>query len=335
MGPLAHDGRIECGSAASVAAGLCPVALGTDTGSSIRGPAALCGLVGLKPTHGRVSLSGVCPNALSFDHVGPMARSARDTALMLQEMAGYDETDPYSRDVPVPVFSGYLGNNVRGTRIALCPDFYDNAEVDREVMQAFDGAVKVFRELGAAVETLRFPHTNRFREVILTIIGSEFVEFHRPLYEKNPAGYGEEVRKRFEEFLDRSELDAFVRAQRERELLRREVLKLFRETELILTPALPCIAPPIDSLKAVINSKEVDYSLGITLPFLTPQNLTGCPAVAVPMGFSREGMPVSLQIIGRPWEEGEVLRAAHAFEEATPEIRSRRPLSSKPASATL
>ncbi len=316
-------GGSSAGSAASVGAGMCPAALGTDTGSSVRGPAALCGIVGLKPTHGRVSLSGVCPNALSFDHVGPMARSARDAALMLQEMAGYDAADPYSRDVPVPDFSGGLDGSVRGLRISLCPDLYGGAEVDGEVMRAFDAAAGVFRGLGAAVETLPFSRPGGVPEVTMTMIGSEFVEFHRPLFEKNPEGYGDEVRGRLEGWLASVELDAYVRARRERELIRREVLKLFRETDLIITPALPCAAPPIEGLKAVINNEEVDYSLGITQPFLTLHNLTGFPAAAVPMGFTEAGMPVSLQIVGRPWEEGEVLRAAHAYEEATPEIRAR------------
>lgn len=318
-------GGSSAGSAAAVAASLCPAALGTDTGSSIRGPAALCGIVGLKPTHGRVSLSGVCPNAPSFDHVGPMTRSSRDAALMLQGMAGFDEGDPHSRDDSVPDFSAKLRDGVRGMRMGLCPDLYDNAEVDRDVMRAFERAVEVFRGLGAEVVTLTFAHAARFQRVILAIIGAEFVEFHRPLFEKDPAGYGEEVRKRVEGWMRDADFDEYVRAQRERELLRREVLKLLQKADVILTPALPCVAPPVDTLKALINGEEVDYSLAITMPFLTPQNLTGCPAVVIPMAFSKEGLPVSLQIIGRPWEEAEVLRAAHAYEEATPEMRRRRP----------
>jgi len=254
-----------------------------------------------------------------------MVRSARDAALVLQAVAGHDPRDPYSRDVPVPDFSARLGEGVRGVRAALCPDLYDNAEVDGEVVRAFEGAVDVFRRLGAAVETSPLPEGNRFIGVHRTIIGAEFLEVHRPLYEKNPAGYGEETRKRIEERLGSESVDEYIRAQRERELLRRTMLGLFREVDIVLTPALPCIAPPIDGLKAVINGKEEVYSLAITMPFLTPQNLTGCPSVVVPMGFSEEGMPLSLQIVGRPWEEAEVLRAAHAYERATPEIRGRRP----------
>src|SRR5439155_13627612 len=134
-------GGSSSGSGVAVAAGLAPAALGSDTGGSIRIPAAFCGIVGLKPTHGRISLAGVCPNVLSFDHVGPMTRTVRDAALMLQAMAGYDPRDPWSRDVPVPDFSAHIRAGVRGIRIGLCPDLSSHAEVDAEVAEAFEGAV--------------------------------------------------------------------------------------------------------------------------------------------------------------------------------------------------
>jgi aspartyl-tRNA(Asn)/glutamyl-tRNA(Gln) amidotransferase subunit A len=179
-------GGSSTGSAASVASGMVPAALGTDTGSSIRGPATHCGIVGLKPTHGRVSLRGVCPNALSYDHVGPLARTVRDAAMVLQAIAGYDPRDPYSRDVPVPDFSARLDQGVKGLRLALCPDLCENAEVDAEVQLAFDRAVGVLRELGAKIETLPFADAKRVRAVGEVIMAHEFMEFHRPLYQKNP-----------------------------------------------------------------------------------------------------------------------------------------------------
>src|SRR6266540_1576764 len=142
------------GSAAAVAAGLCSFALGSDTGGSIRNPAALCGVVGLKPTHGRVSLTGVCPNVLTFDHLGPMTRTARDAALVLQALAGYDPRDCTSRDAPVSDYLAGWERGVRGLRLVLCPDFHAHAEVDGDVQRAFNEAVHVFRELGATVETV-------------------------------------------------------------------------------------------------------------------------------------------------------------------------------------
>ena len=340
-GPLSHNphlgtarnpwdlsritGGSSTGSAASVSTGMAPAALGTDTGSSIRGPACHCGIVGLKPTHGRVSLSGVCPNTLSYDHVGPMTRTVRDAALVLQAIAGYDPRDPYSRDVPVPDFSAGLEEGARGLRLALCPDLCENAEVDAEIQLAFGRAVGVLRELGAKVETLPFPDAQRIRAVGEAIMSHEFLEFHRPLYEKDPAGYGDFTRKRIEDRLGTGNPDAYIRAQRQRVLLRREVRGLFQKADLILTPTLPCTAPFIETIKSTINGKEIAYSLAVTQPFLTHQNMTGFPALAVPMGFSGEGIPMSIQFIGPPWEEARVLRAGHAFEQATPELRSRRP----------
>lgn len=311
------------GSAAAVAAGLAPFALGSDTGGSIRNPAALCGLVGLKPTHGRVSLLGVCPNVMTFDHVGPMTRSARDAALALQALAGYDPRDPASRDVPVPDYTADWERGVRGLRIVLCPDFYANAEVDAEVERGFSEAVRVFRDLGARVETVPFAHGGRFMEVFRPISGPEYAEFHRPLYAKNPGGYGADVRERVEWSLKIAS-DDYVRALRERELLRREVAGFFRGVDALLLPSMPCAAPPIATLKARVNGKERD-GVWIHRPFLSAHNLTGCPAVSLPMGFDREGLPLSIQIAGPEWSEARVLAVAHAYEEATPEIRMKRP----------
>ncbi len=311
------------GSAAAVAAGMCPGALGTDTGSSIRAPAALCGIVGLKPTHGRVSLSGVCPNTPSMDHIGPMTRTVRDAALMLQGMAGYDPLDAMSRDVPVPDFSGKIEEGVRGTLVGLCPDFYEHAEVDAEVTVAFERAVEVFRGLGAKVETVSFPHFGRIHRAIWSILGAEFAEFHRPFYEKNPDGYGEDVRARLERAFE-TKLDDYVSALRERELLRREAATLLGKVSVIILPTTPCATPPIETLLAKVNGKDREY-LWINIPFTTPHNLTGCPALSLPMGFSGDGLPLSLQIVGRHWEEGDLLRIAHAYERATPELRAGRP----------
>jgi aspartyl-tRNA(Asn)/glutamyl-tRNA(Gln) amidotransferase subunit A len=151
------------------------------------------------------------------------------------------------------------------------------------------------------------------------------MEFHRPLYQQNPAGYGDEARARVEARMGKENPDAYIRAQRERVLLRRAVRALFDNADIILTPSLPCIAPLIETKTTRINGKEVPYSLDITMPFLTHQNMTGFPALSVPMGFTTDWMPTSIQFIGPPWEEAQVLRAGHAFESATPELRSRRP----------
>lgn len=311
------------GSAAAVAAGLCAFALGSDTGGSIRNPAALCGIVGFKPTHGRVSLVGVCPNVMTFDHVGPMTSSARDAALVLQALAGHDRRDPASRDVAVPDYTAGWEHGVRGLRLALCPDFYMNAEVDVEVDRAFTEAVRVLRSLGAKVESMSFLNGKRLTELFPAISGPEFAEFHRPFFEKNPDGYGTSVRERLEWSL-KITADEYVRALRERELLRREVAGFFRSADALILPSMPCAAAPISSLMAKVNGRD-QPCMWIHRPFQSPHNLTGCPAVSLPMGFNREGMPLSLQIVGPEWSEGRVLAIANAYEEATPELRTKRP----------
>ena len=311
------------GSAAAVAAGLCAFALGSDTGGSIRNPAALCGIVGLKPTHGRASLVGICPNVLTFDHLGPMTRTARDAALVLQALAGHDPRDPASRDVPVPDYTADWECGVRGLRLVLCPDFYMNAEVDMEVERAFSEVVGVFRDLGATVETISFPGGERLTELFVPIAGPEFAEFHRPFFEKNPEGYGADVRERLA-WSFKVTVDEYVRGLRKREILRREVADFFLGVDALLLPSMPCTAAPIETLMARVNGKE-HHCMWIHRPFLGPHNVTGCPAVSLPMGFDRDGMPLSLQIVGPEWSEGRILAIANAYEEATPELRTGRP----------
>ena len=310
------------GSAAAVAAGLCTFALGSDTGGSIRNPAALCGVVGLKPTHGRTSLVGVCPNVQTFDHLGPMTRTARDAALVLQALAGHDPRDPASRDAPIPDYAANWERGIRGLRLVLCPDLYLNAEVDDEVERAFSKAVQVMRDLGAKVETVHFAQGKRLMELFPLIAGPEFAEFHRPFFEKDPKAYGAEVRERIEDSL-KITADEYVRALRERQLLRREIADFFRGVDALLLPSMPCAAPPIETLMAKVNGKE-HFGMWIHRPFQSPHNVTGCPAVSLPTGFDGDGMPLSLQIVGPEWSEARILAIAGAYEDATPELRGAR-----------
>ena len=311
------------GSAAACAAGLAPMAIGTDTGGSIRNPAVLCGVVGFKPTHGRVSLRGVCPNVPSFDHAGPIARSVEDAALMLQAMAGFDPADSKSRDAPVPDFAAGLSDGVRGSRLLVCPDYHGRAEADAEVMAAFARAVEALRALGAEVEEVSFARHERLMALFPSIAGPEFAEFHRPFFEENSGGYGEDVRERLE-WSFRIPMDDYARAMRERVLLRREAARFFEGADALLQPAMPCAAPPVETLVAQVNGRGVPYA-HIHRPFLSPHNATGFPALVLPMGGDACGMPMGLQIAGAPWREADVLRVARAYEEATPELRGARP----------
>lgn len=311
------------GSGAACAAGLAPCAIGTDTGGSIRNPASLCGGVGFKATHGRVSLRGICPNALSLDHAGPMTRTARDAGIMLQAVAGYDAKDSKSQNVPVPDYTAGIEDGVRGSRILVCPDFHGGVEVDSEITAALNTAVEVFRALGAVVEEVSFAGHQRLMDFFPLISGPEFSEFHRPFFEQNPDGYGEDVRERLEWSFQIGQ-DDYVRALRERVLAQREVAAFFEGADALIQPAMPCVAPPIATLTARMNGRDVSYK-NIHRPFLAPHNATGFPALVTPMGRNAEGMPMSLQIASGPWRETDVLRVAHAYEQATPELRNERP----------
>lgn len=309
------------GSGASVAAFLCSVAIGTDTGGSIRGPASVCGVVGLKPTYGRVSLRGIFPNALSLDHAGPLARTAKDCGLFLQGMAGYDPEDPTSADAPVQDFCEEIENGIEGMRLGICEDLHF-IEIDKAVLGAFDEAVETLGRLGADVEKVRFPLGERLQTARQIIADAELIEVHRNRLADHPEGYGEDVRERLEK-ASRVTLDKYVRACRDREIIRRAMRDLFNSVDAILLPGFPCVACPIDTTMVQVNGQEKPY-LGLGRPLTGPHNLTGFPVVSVPTGFDKGGLPVSMQIVGPPWSESLILRTAHAFEEATPEILTHR-----------
>ena len=309
------------GSAAAVAAGLCAFALGSDTGGSIRNPAALCGVVGFKPTHGRTSLVGVCPNVMTFDHLGPITFSARDAALVLQTLARYDPRDAASRDMPVPDFTEGWQRGVRGLRLVLCPDFYMNAEVDSEVEHAFAEAVRVFRSLGATVEVVSFRNGKRLTELFPAISGPEFAEFHRPFYEKNPDGYGASVRERLEWSLK---------------------ISLDEDTCAGCASASFCDGKLLNSLRQrrAAAARHAMHSAAYRFPDGQRERQrvsvhVDTPAVpesgqsdrmsrggAARWDSIRKGLPLSLQIVGPEWSDGRILGIASAYEAATPEIRA-------------
>lgn len=311
------------GSACALAARMVPIALGSDTGGSIRTPAALCGIVGVKPTMGRISLRGVYPNVPTIDHAGPMARTVTDAALALQAMSGYDPADPKSIDVPVPDFIRDIERGVRGARLAVSPDFTQNAEVDSDIERAFDNALDVFRDLGAVVEEIPFKGAQRFHDLFRRIAGPEFSEVHRANFTAHPDTFDPEVRERLDWSLQ-IPLDDYVRALRERELIIREVAQWIEGYDAMLSPAVPVAAAHIATRLSAMNGREMDYK-NLHRPFLSPHNLTGCPAMAVPMGFNREGLPIALQVASGHWRESDMLRVARAYEATTPEVSRRRP----------
>lgn len=298
------------GSGAAVAGKLCYGALGSDTGGSIRCPAALCGLVGLKPTYGRVSRAGVLPLAWSLDHVGPMTRTVADAALMLEAMAGHDPEDGTSAKQPVPVFSRGLDQGVRGLRLGVPREFFWHP-VHREVRNRVLEAIEALGNAGAEIREVSLKQLDAARAAQAITIYAEAGTAHRRLLETRSAEYGPSVRCRFVQGLFVSAAD-YLDAQRARRVVRAALLETFREVDALLTPACPIPAPRIDQQRVNVD--------GLVAPpqyFLVRNNglfnITGLPALSVPCGLAA-GLPVGLQIAGRPWDEATILRVARVVE---------------------
>jgi aspartyl-tRNA(Asn)/glutamyl-tRNA(Gln) amidotransferase subunit A len=309
-------GGSSSGTGAAVAAGLVLGGTGSDTGGSIRGPAALCGLAGLKPTYGRISRAGILPLAFSLDHAGPMAWTAEDCAIMLQAMAGYDPTDPASADRPVPDYRAALNGNVKGLRIGLVRHFYDNDNPANDATcQGIDTAVRVIEELGGSVRDLRLSPLTDWAACGIIIMMTEAYAVHEATLRRRFTDYGEAFR-------DRMALAAligggdYVQAVRRRRELIAEFTAAMAEVDVVITAAAPSEAPPIDAVpKFAIFERPM-----LTMPF----NVTGTPAISVCCGYTAAGLPLAFQLAGKPFDEATVLKLAHAYERAT-SWRSVRP----------
>jgi aspartyl-tRNA(Asn)/glutamyl-tRNA(Gln) amidotransferase subunit A len=296
------------GSGAALAAGLCMGSLGTDTGGSIRIPASLCGVVGFKPTYGRVSTRGVIPLSWNLDHAGPMARGVRDAALLLQAIAGYDPEDPYSVDMPVEDAIGGLADGVRGWRVALAvDDFFRRA--DDEVLAAVNEAAKVLAASGAQVSEVEVPdgHAAALANGLMTT--SDAAAFHRERLETQPEGFGADVLQRLQTGAGFSSTE-YILARRTQSTMRHQFERFFTDYDVLLTPTTPIPAPLLEGPDAVEQARKLTR-------FTAPFNLTGLPALSLPCGFTRTGLPIGLQIIGPAWTEALVLRAGCAYETAT------------------
>jgi len=309
------------GSGAAVAAGLCVAATGSDTGGSIRIPAALCGIVGLKPTYGRISCHGLLPLSWTLDHTGPMTRSVYDAAAMLAAMAGYDPRDPASADVPVPDYITRLHDGVVGLRIGLDP-WWALSGIHQEVRTAFQEALAVLDDLGAEIVEVSVPRVVEGMEAALTILTAEATGVHEEFLRTHPDDYQPDVRARLEKGFPISGND-YGRARRTGELLRRDFAILFQKVDLFATPMCGIPAPKLGQRKVAIDGETVSVMAPLTR-YTRVFNLTGLPAISVPCGFSSDGLPIGLQLAGRAWDEATVLRAAYAYEKET-EWTQRRP----------
>jgi len=314
--PDHHPAGSSSGSGAAVAVGLAPATIGSDTGGSIRGPAAACGIAGLKPTYGLVSRRGVLPNCFSHDHVGPLAWTSQDVAILLSIVAGHDPADPGSADVPAKDYTAGLDAGIAGLVVGVPWHWLEEeAPLTAETRSGFDAALAVFRDLGAEIRAVEPPPMQLFNDAKKIIAMAELYSIHENDLKTRPELFGDSLRYRIiAGGLIRA--DDYVQAMRVRRDLAIAMQKLFTTIDLMLLPT----GEPAGKLEPVPHS-----SLFTGPSYTTPFNVGGNPALAVCSGFAANGMPQSLQIAGRLFDDAVVLRAGHAYETATP-WRSRRPI---------
>jgi aspartyl-tRNA(Asn)/glutamyl-tRNA(Gln) amidotransferase subunit A len=311
------------GSAAAVAASLCLAALGSDTGGSIRQPAALCGIVGLKPTYGRVSRHGALTLSWTMDHAGPMTKRVVDAAAMLGVMAGHDPNDETSVHLPVPDYAATLEEPIAGLRLGIPREpFY--ATIEPDVAAAVDEALRVLEQRGARVVEVSLPHLDVIRGAHRAIIFAEASTYHDTWIRTRADEYGEDVRALVQAglFLPATQ---YLAAQQARRRILAEWQTLWERFDVLVTPTSPIAATSFGAATALIDGQQhplVRLYLDHTLPF----NLTGQPALSVPCGFTQTGLPIGLQLVGRPFDEALLLRVAHAYERETPWHMQRPPV---------
>ena len=320
-------GTSSTGSGAATAARLCATSLGEDTGGSIRGPAANCGLVGLRPTWGRVSRYGVDGASWSVDTIGPISRNVEDCAVTIGAIAGYDPKDPYTSQAPVPDYRGALTGDVRGLRVGLVKELLDPAEfeLDRETREAIFAAADVLGELGAEVREVSLPLAPLCGFITRTITHVERVSLRPEWLRQRAQEYHYNTRVAFTT-ANLIPGQVYYKAQKLRSLVRRQVLDLLQEVDLLVQPTTGGPAEKID-LESRVRSQEQARRALAAGAFRGVYSLAGVPALSIPCGFTSEGdgaLPLAMQIAGRPFEEDTVLRLAHAYEQATP-WRNRMP----------
>ncbi|MBI3965697.1 MAG: Asp-tRNA(Asn)/Glu-tRNA(Gln) amidotransferase subunit GatA [Chloroflexi bacterium] len=309
------------GSGAATAAGLAYATTGTDTGGSIRIPAAVCGIFGHKPTYGRVSRRGIFPLAWSLDHGGPMTRTVRDSAIVMNAISGYDPRDPASADVPVPDFTSAFGQGVKGLRVGI-PRGYFYERLDPSVERCVEASLTTLKELGVELVEIDFPGARLSGIASTIVLFAEAAAVHDEWLRTRRHDYGPDVRGRL--VLGKFMLATdYVNAQRARTLLIRELQSIMHRVDVLVTPVMPIPVPRLDEKTATTGGSTEDVRAALTR-FTRAFNLTGSPTGAVPCGFTDNGTPVGIQVVGRAFADDTVLRVCHAYEQAT-EWHKRRP----------
>ena len=320
-----NPGTSSSGSGAATAASLCATSLGEDTGGSIRGPANFSGLVGLRPSHGRVSRHGVLGGSWSMDTVGPISRSVEDAAITIQAIAGYDPKDRYSWNVPVPDYRQALTGDIQGIKLGVVQERMDSPNLDPEVRDTVAKAISALGEIGASSQDVSIPLAPKAGALTMSILSVEWSNLHRPLFEPNidELDHNNKIR-----FLTGSVIPAqfYYKAQKIRAVLRQQILDALGQVDVLVLPTGPVTAPPVESVPGVQSKEHALTGLAGRISFTGPFNLAGTPALSVPCGFGSSGMPMGLQIVGRPFAEETVLRVAHAYEQTTEWHNRRAPV---------
>jgi len=312
--PARVPGGSSGGSAAAVASSQCVASLGSDSGGSIRTPAAVCGVVGLKPTYGRVSRYGAIPLAWSLDHVGPITKSVEDAAIILAAIAGPDPMDPSSSSRPIPDYRKDMRGSIRGLRLGV-PRQYFWENVDPEIQKLVSAAIRQMEGAGATRVEVDIPALENCAAMEAHITLAEATSYHEPYLKKQADDYGPGVRTDLEAGRYLLATD-YVKSQRARTLLQRNFNEAFKRAEVIVSPTLPAL-PPLVGEVWVQSGDLREHVIDAFLRFNIPYDLTGFPAISVPCGFSSAGLPIGLQIAGRAFEESTILKFAHAYEQST------------------
>ncbi len=308
-------GGSSSGSAIAVATGMALGALGTDTGGSIRIPASLCGVVGFKPTFGRVSTRGVFPLSWNLDHVGPLTTCVRDAALLLQVISIYDAVDPGSIKMITGDYLGHLVDDIQGKKVTLgVGEFVESA--DPEVLNAVRDTAKVFESLGCKVQEVNVSWMREAALANATMTRSDGAAVHRDRLRENPEMFGEDVLRRLEEGAKTTSTE-YALARRTQTEVKKRCELFFESNDFLIVPSTPIAAP------AIAGNDAVEQAARLTR-FTAPFNLAGLPAISIPCGFTKAGLPIGLQIVSKAWGDAKVLNAAYAYEQAT-EWHTQRP----------
>jgi aspartyl-tRNA(Asn)/glutamyl-tRNA(Gln) amidotransferase subunit A len=310
------------GTAAAVAASLCAAGIGSDTGASIRAPASFCGIVGLKPTYGRVSRAGALPLSWSLDHVGPITRTVGDCAILLQAIAGHDPRDATSSLEPVPDFSADLAMGVRGLRLGVPREYFFDI-VEPDVQRLVQEAIATLEGLGAHIEEVSLPHVHHAQVAGNAVMSSEAAALHEAWLRDRCQEYGADVLLRIRGGLLISATE-YQHSQQVRTLIQQDFRNVFERVQVVLAPTVPLVAPPIGRTHVAGGPLDV-VPRSVANRTTVPCNLTGMPAISVPCGFA-DGLPVGLQVMGPAFAEAMVMRVAAAYEAETTWSEQRPPL---------